>query len=294
MAKNKKVNIPLKKVRKNFKIGNLKFHSLIELKKDYSFYIAQNTHKDNKMLKELKYFVFKKEEEIPFEEIKNFSSNFLNKEIMNFLKKQNLSLKENEKFRFFCSFFDEKKLEFEICLKINKKNIKLFWGIRKEKGNGFIDFNSFLNIADEKFVIKIFRTFLYNKGLKYAFTKEKSIFIPGNVPSSKNSKQMTRGRVLLSSKAVRKYIDNYSFFWLLYEPDFNFLIKKYNKPYEIEFLFTRDSIRSFDYINIVQLPLDLMQRYKWIENDDVYNVKPFFADFHVDKNNPGVEIKIKN
>jgi len=35
-----------------------------------------------------------------------------------------------------------------------------------------------------------------------------------------------------------------------------------------------------------------MQRYEWLENDDAYNVKPFFANFHIDKENPGIAIKV--
>ena len=280
------------KIRKKFKIDNLNFRSLIELNKEYPFYIAQNTHKDNKLIRELKYFVFKKEEEKPFEEIKDFSSPFIKKEIKNFLLNEKITFKKNDKFKIYCSYFDKKNMTFEISLKINKKNVKIFSGTRKEKSEIFLEFSSFLNIADEKFVIKIFRTFLYNAGLKYDLTKEKGIFIPGNVPSSKNSKQMTRSKVLLSSKAVRKYLKNYSFFWLLYEPDFKFLIEKHDKPLKIEFQFTRESKASFDYINIVQLPLDLMQKYNWIENDDVYNVKPFFSDFVINKEMPGVKINI--
>ena len=74
------------KIRKKFKIDNLNFRSLIELNKEYPFYIAQNTHKDNKLIRELKYFVFKKEEEKPFEEIKDFSSPFIKRNKKLFMK----------------------------------------------------------------------------------------------------------------------------------------------------------------------------------------------------------------
>lgn len=43
-----------------------------------------------------------------------------------------------------------------------------------------------------------------------------SIFIKGNIPSSKNSKQWT-GKMLINSKTVRTYEKNYSFQWYLQE-----------------------------------------------------------------------------
>ena len=90
------------------------------------------------------------------------------------------------------------------------------------------------------------------------------IFISGNVPSSKNSKQWT-GKEMIKGK---------------------------EKPYKVGFYFIRDSKRKFDYINAAQLPLDLMQDYDWIEDDDSSNIIPVFLGYEVDKRNAGVRIEI--
>ena len=49
--------------------------------------------------------------------------------------------------------------------------------------------------------------------------KENEIFIPGNVPSSKNSKQWT-GKMLINSKSVRKYIKNTKEYYENYRNNF--------------------------------------------------------------------------
>ena len=48
------------KVRKNFSIGNKKFKSLIETSENYDIYVAQNTHDEGKIVKGMKFFLFKK------------------------------------------------------------------------------------------------------------------------------------------------------------------------------------------------------------------------------------------
>lgn len=117
------------------------------------------------------------------------------------------------------------------------------------------------------------------------------IFISGNVPSSKNSKQWT-GKMLINSKTVRNYIKNHSDEWWENTEKFKEMIKEKEKPYKVGFYFIRDSKRKFDYINVAQLPLDLMQDYNWIDDDDVNNVIPVFLGYEVDKENPGVRIEI--
>ena len=122
------------------------------------------------------------------------------------------------------------------------------------------------------------------------------IFINGNVPSSKNSKQFvtfkTGKKMLINSKTVRNYIKNHSDEWCENSSKFKEMIKGKEKPYKIGFYFIRDSKRKFDYINAAQLPLDLMQDYNWIDDDDVNNVIPVFLGYEVDKENPGVRIEI--
>lgn len=122
------------------------------------------------------------------------------------------------------------------------------------------------------------------------------IFIKGNVPSSKNSKQFvtfkTGKKMLINSKTVRNYMKNHCDEWWENSSKFKEMIKGKEKPYRIRFYFIRDSKRKFDYINAAQLPLDLMQDYGWIDDDDVNSVIPVFLGYEVDKENPGVRIEI--
>ena len=122
------------------------------------------------------------------------------------------------------------------------------------------------------------------------------IFISGNTPSSKNSKQFVTlkngKKLLLNSKIVRKYIDKSEMDWRFNKTEFFKMLKGKNKPYKIELYFIRDSKRKFDYINAAQIVFDLMQHYDYIEDDDSTNVIPIFKGFEVDKARAGVEIEV--
>lgn len=122
------------------------------------------------------------------------------------------------------------------------------------------------------------------------------IFISGNTPSSKNSKQfvtLKSGKTLLiNSKTVQKYLKESKADWLINKNKFLSMVKNKSKPYKIELFFIRDSKRKFDYINAAQIVFDLMQEYGYIENDDSTNVIPIFKGFEVDKVRAGVEIEV--
>lgn len=122
------------------------------------------------------------------------------------------------------------------------------------------------------------------------------IFIAGNTPSSKNSKQFVTlkngKKLLLNSKIVRKYIDKSEMDWRFNKTEFFKMLKGKNKPYKIELYFIRDSKRKFDYINAAQIIFDLMQEYGYIEDDNSTNVIPIFKGFEVDKARAGVEIEV--
>lgn len=122
------------------------------------------------------------------------------------------------------------------------------------------------------------------------------IFINGNTPSSKNSKQfvtLKNGKtMLLNSKTVQNYIKKSKADWLLNKNEFLKMLKDKEKPYRIELYFIRDSKRRFDYINSAQIVFDLMQEYGYIDDDDSTNVIPVFKGFEVDKARAGVEIRV--
>lgn len=122
------------------------------------------------------------------------------------------------------------------------------------------------------------------------------IFIKGNTPSSKNSKQfvtLKNGKtMLLNSKTVQKYIKESKADWILNKNNFKKMLKNKEKPYKIELYFIRDSKRRFDYINSAQIVFDLMQSYGYIDDDDSTNIIPVFSGFEVDKTKAGVEIRV--
>ena len=122
------------------------------------------------------------------------------------------------------------------------------------------------------------------------------IFIKGNTPSSKNSKQFVTlkngKKLLLNSKTVQKYIKESKGDWILNKNNFKKMLENKEKPYKIELFFIRDSRRRFDYINAAQIIFDLMQEYGYIDDDDSTNVMPIFSGFEVDKARAGVEIRV--
>lgn len=122
---------------------------------------------------------------------------------------------------------------------------------------------------------------------------EDCIYIRGNVPSSKNSKQWT-GKMLIKSKTVQNYDKEYSYQYA--DPKtiekFKKMVKDEIKPYKIAFYFIRDSRRKFDYVNIAQYPLDLMVKNGWIDDDNSNEVIPYFLGYRVDRFKAGMLIKI--
>ena len=118
-----------------------------------------------------------------------------------------------------------------------------------------------------------------------------NIFIPGNVPSSKNTKQWT-GRYLVWSKAAQKYVKDTEEYWLEYKNTFKKATRGKSKPYWIKFKLIRGSKHKFDYPNPLQTLLDLMVKYEWISDDNADEIIPVFEPYEYNKKNPGVIIKI--
>ena len=140
------------------------------------------------------------------------------------------------------------------------------------------------------------------------------IFIPGNVPSSKNSRINTK-HGSFASKTVKAYlnslgIQSYSSSKKLIKgyvnkpnlienlrEDFLKQIEGKELPLEIGFHFVRNSLRKWDFHNIVQVVLDLMTAHDIIIDDNMDCVIPFALKmdskfYSVNKENPGVWIKI--
>lgn len=125
------------------------------------------------------------------------------------------------------------------------------------------------------------------------------VFIPGNIPSSKNSKTWT-GKHLINSKTVSKYLKANLHFWTDEKTikSFRELYNSLNKPVTIGFHFVRDSKRKYDWVNMVQLPQDLMVKNGWIDDDNTDCMYPWPLMINgvyttYDKQNPGVYIELK-
>lgn len=115
------------------------------------------------------------------------------------------------------------------------------------------------------------------------------IFIPYNVPSSKNSKQWT-GKRLVSSKSVQAYRKNTAPYWIKYKQKFLTMLKTHKKPYRVHFKFVRGTRHHFDYINPLQTVQDEMVKYGWIDDDDMNNLLPVIEEYEYNKDNSGVYI----
>lgn len=119
------------------------------------------------------------------------------------------------------------------------------------------------------------------------------LYIEGNVPSLKNSKQIvTIGRHprLLPSKTHQKYAKATKGQWEYEGRIFNDLTIDLPKPFTIAFYFVRDTKRKFDYDNAISTCLDLMVSTHWIEDDNMTEVIPIPVGYAVDKEKAGVYI----
>lgn len=159
--------------------------------------------------------------------------------------------------------------------------------------------------------------------LRIRFKEGKSIFLKGNIPSSKNSKQIQErytGRsiccnaeydrktkicencgkttgsakrpMLVNSEVVQKYILNHESEYDDIKPLFLSLIRGQSLPIQLGVYFVRDSRRTWDVGNACQIITDLMKAHHLIPDDDATNITCVFLGFHVDPQRPGCMIRI--
>lgn len=151
--------------------------------------------------------------------------------------------------------------------------------------------------------------------------KEGFIFIPLNVPSLKNSKQMFKNKrtgknFVTSSDLCKEYISNTKIHWLMFKSRFLKMIEGKEFPLTIQLFFIRDQHRAFDYGNISQIVWDCMsgsayfpkvrknkelnqirnkqrKEFSWIDDDDADHLIPDFSSgYGYDPKLPGVIIKV--
>lgn len=141
------------------------------------------------------------------------------------------------------------------------------------------------------------------------------IFIPGNVPSLKNSKQIAKAKngktVLLYSKTVKSYlrklgiqrlsaktgITAYKTRQNVFKSKINGFFDDVEYPCVLGMYFVRDSRRKFDVINAMQIICDLLVAHGFIIDDDTSHLLPVPMKLNgawssVDKDHPGVYLKI--
>lgn len=124
--------------------------------------------------------------------------------------------------------------------------------------------------------------------------KQQIELIGQNVPSKKNSKIVTKSKRVISSKLVQYYER-----WatpLLKEqlPTWQQMVQNKPLPLKVSFYFFRDSKRKWDFVNIVQVIADLMQKEGYLIDDDTKKIIPLYAGEEVTtKKEAGVIITIE-
>jgi hypothetical protein len=121
----------------------------------------------------------------------------------------------------------------------------------------------------------------------------KEWFIPGNVPSSKNSRRWT-GKYFIASKSTMKYREDTKEYWTNLKDEFVEELSKHKAPYLIAFQFIRGTRHKFDYINPLQTIQDEMVKNGWIEDDNCDFILPVIIPYEYNKESPGVKIIILN
>lgn len=115
-----------------------------------------------------------------------------------------------------------------------------------------------------------------------------------NVPSKKNSKIITKNKKVISSKLVQYYERWCSPILKQQLPTWQKMIQNKPLPLKVSFYFYRDSKRKWDFVNIVQVIADLMQKEGYLVDDDTKNFIPLYAGEQVvPKKKAGVIITIE-
>lgn len=120
--------------------------------------------------------------------------------------------------------------------------------------------------------------------------------LPIELYSSKNSKQIFQTkegrRFIAKSDAALKNEKTILRVLMLYRQRWQEMIKDKPYPLRVSLKIYRKTDTRFDYVNIVQLLFDCMQKAYWFPDDDAKHLIPIFEPYEVDKFNPRVEIEV--
>lgn len=137
------------------------------------------------------------------------------------------------------------------------------------------------------------------------------LFLPGNVPSLKNSRGVGSFGQSFNSKSVQKYIRSFGIMSysskhktvkLVNKKSENLFAKyfegvSFSNPLKIGFHFVRGTKHKFDFTNMVQIIADLFTAHGFIEDDNMDCFLPYPLEkenryYSFDKNNPGVWLEL--
>ena len=124
--------------------------------------------------------------------------------------------------------------------------------------------------------------------------KQQIRLIGQNVPSKKNSKIITKSKRVISSKLVQ-YYERWATPRLKEQlTTWQKMIQNKPLPLKVSFYFYRDSKRKWDFVNIVQVIADMMQKEGYLIDDDTKNFIPLYIGEEVtNKKEAGVIITIE-
>ena len=133
------------------------------------------------------------------------------------------------------------------------------------------------------------------------------IFIPGNVPSLKNNKDIIQIPIkgtkpcplckhkkarpmLIPGKRHKQYVKDTMSHWIQRAYTFRDASKDLPRPLRIHLKFVRGSRHKFDWSNATETIQDLMVHYDWIDDDNSDEILPIAEPYEYDKEKPGVWI----
>lgn len=103
--------------------------------------------------------------------------------------------------------------------------------------------------------------------------KEGKIFIPGEVPSKKNSQQIywnphAKKRFISPNQLVLKYEKHAQVFYKQFRDIFKKQSEGKEFPLTVEFKYQRRTLQPFDFNNLSQMIQDMMVSCDWIPDDN--------------------------
>lgn len=122
------------------------------------------------------------------------------------------------------------------------------------------------------------------------------IFIPGEVPSKKNHKQIRLFKgsrpKLESSNFTKRYEKETAIFFNKFMHDFRKMVAQHQYPLTVKFALLRRTKQKFDYNNILHVVLDQMVKYRWIDDDDADHLIPIPLQYEINQQMFGVKISV--